>query len=931
MKELQLKIRNRLLIIALILLACALLQSSLTLAACDSFEPYGSCPDVNLAIRPSVGYINNVTYSNSTSGTGIQVYFKYIALDGHENITYTLNNKANGTCYTPISSPTNIASNNTCFEIRHDYDELVDGVWTRQNQTNITKPTKLDLRFEWWNTNLSRWQFNWSFEANVRTEFANPIYNSSSGEIIGFWMMQNNTLLGTTTEWEGINWSITIKGKSLIAQAQGQRGRFYQWNWDSTETANNIPISIVKMDNNSVDMMLTADFMIVAPKTFYRLGTIYDKSDMTTYENSAGLTKTNNTKVNNANTAFYHNLTGCSGAPALGSSGCGKKNNMSETFVITVSKNAYDVMLYNNNTVSPYYDTLKNEWTYEYWASNGSANRSQIYNETLRLANYGMTLSTANLRMYSMASGNPGRWNFSGTSSDIAQQVYDFGVALGNLGIRLYYYNSLQDGEPGDIFTIDQNTYFGTTTYAANYSYLSQNRNGNNETSFGNDAHIAYCMRQNMLNTVLLSNASRWASTGMYLDTEGANLIQNYYDARSNTSYAENGRKRMQMICQRNYSSIIHNAGFAITTENQGAFYSAGSMDQGEAALATSSGGSMANKGLMPSWYINSITEKMVVIDEGLRRCMFNWNDTNKWKYGVYGSDETQFQRCFTRARALRATTHLDGFTYDLHNVPDNLTIQMYYLSYELGKLMYAGDLKNETYQNQSNGAWMDLSTALAQGYDWKNASFHQEYTNGLHLYINLRSQSNHWLNITANGATRNIAQNGFYAYMEDGSFEEFYNDNNQSHWVKTSSYIYVYPKTSSVTLSGLGLSYYEPYAFYSSEQTNGLRSLGIVEPTTNYTATQPVLLYQRTYSESQSDLAELTTGGHFCARIFKGFELIILAIMVAVAIAIIFIIKNTGQEIGGLPQLFMLAIIVGIMVIVAIMIVGAIGGGYCG
>lgn len=837
-QELNNKLRNRWGLIALILLACTLLQSSLALALCDSFEPYGSCPDVNLAIRPNVSYVNDAYISGSSgfnASTGYSsaiVYFNYTSFNGTENVTYVFANKGNtsGQCYSPISSPTNIAANNTCFNVIHSF--IINGTSGKTGGVVLFKPTKMDPRFEFWLNN--KWQLKWAFETNVTyLAFTFDSNTKTLYRIVRYEAWDNNTNDSTT-----VNYSISIKGKSINVLATENSARFYQWNWDSTETYNNITLSVVQVQNNSVDMALTADFIIINNITknssFYRVGTIYDKSDFTTYENSAGLTKANLTKVNNANTAFYHNLTGLTGAR-----NSGRRRNMSETFVITISYNPYDMMLYNNNTVSPYYDTLKNEWTYEYWASNGSANRSQIYNETLRLANYGMNLDKANLRMYSMASGNPGRWNFSGTSSDIATQVYNFGTSLANLGVRLYYYNSLQDGEPGDIFTIDQNTYFGTTTYAANYSYLSQNSNGQNETSFGNDAHISYCMRQNMLTTVLIANATRWASTGMYLDTEGANLVHDYYDARINTSYVENGRKRFQIICQQNYSNILHNNGFILTTENQGGFYSAGRMDQGEAAISSSAGGSTGNKGLMPYDIIIGLSEKMVLIDEGLRRCMFNWNDTNKWKYGVYGSDETQFQRCFTRARALRATTHLDGFTYDLHNLPDNLTIQMYYMSYELGKLEYAGDLKNETYFNQE-GNWMDLSTALTNGYDWKNASFHQEYTNGLHLYINLRSQSNHWLNITANGATRNIPPNGFYAYMEDGSFEEFYNDNDQSHWVYAkNSFAYFYPKFSSVTFR-FPEDDYTFYEFYANEASNGKRVVASRQDITSYTTSNP-------------------------------------------------------------------------------------------
>ena len=75
-QELDNKLRLRWALIALIFLACAILQSNLALAACDSFEPYGSCPETNFAIRPSESYYNNVSFSNSTTGTSVQSYFR---------------------------------------------------------------------------------------------------------------------------------------------------------------------------------------------------------------------------------------------------------------------------------------------------------------------------------------------------------------------------------------------------------------------------------------------------------------------------------------------------------------------------------------------------------------------------------------------------------------------------------------------------------------------------------------------------------------------------------------------------------------------------------------------------------------------------------------------------------------------------------------
>jgi hypothetical protein len=114
-------------------------------------------------------------------------------------------------------------------------------------------------------------------------------------------------------------------------------------------------------------------------------------------------------------------------------------------------------------------------------------------------------------------------------------------------------------------------------------------------------------------------------------------------------------------------------------------------------------------------------------------------------------------------------------------------------------------------------------------------------------VYANLNRTG--WWNLTINGGVRRIPPNGLYAYMiNDTSFEMFFNDGNLSTWVKTPTYIYLYPKNDQTVTFRIGNdALYIPYVFYGDDSSNGLRALESRRSYSTYTTNNPTLMRVQT------------------------------------------------------------------------------------
>ena len=138
-------------------------------------------------------------------------------------------------------------------------------------------------------------------------------------------------------------------------------------------------------------------------------------------------------------------------------------------------------------------------------------------------------------------------------------------------------------------------------------------------------------------------------------------------------------------------------------------------------------------------------------------------------------------------------------------------------------ELIMNSEISNVSYINSSS-SYNSLSEAVLQSYDFNNSLIFEEWSNGLRIYANLNRTG--WWNFTAhNGKVLNLPPNGLYAYVwNDSSFEECFNCDNTSTWVKTPDYLYLYPKNDQTITFSVPREFYNAYVFYGDDSSNGRR-----------------------------------------------------------------------------------------------------------
>lgn len=807
-QELDNKLILRWGLITIILLACTILQSSLATALCDSFEPIGSCPETNYPLRPSVtNYTNMANKSGDTVDSVVNFTYRENVYP-FTNITYTWKNAANGTCWSAISG--NLHSN-SCLRGR------IDAI---NKSAYIVGIGGYSFNFDF-PTNHTKW----SYELTLRT-------NSWGFNGTHLWVINSFADGGESTT---INFTIWIEGKTLFATMTSPKVYTNLVSIDRVTSAPGLQdLYFFEIGNHSAASMYDQQgFYIVNRSVFFNTGFIYDKSDHSRFYTGT-FSRSNISFITDPRTFAYNNLTN------------GSRNHLNTTVYWIISQDIHDVFLNIPHDQNFMYDELKTDWFIESWFPPTSFDLRDEYNKSLRFSRYGMNMADAivlsHIYMSRADNMNWSSLNFQYNYPFVTGYVSNI-TSLSN-GLRHGMYTNFQDIFTYSVFyngsypighTNVSLTYNGRFVNATNHSMISRDWDGSLQNGYvGTVYHGRFCRRPDMLE-FSVGNQTSIGQNIMYIDTDGATTQdEDYIDYDFNDT--QRGRQRMNIYCLEQLYNEIEALGLPSIIEDLSPTLTAGlsTAGVGNKKYAITDGEAF-EMGLFPDYEVSMITEKELRTWGYPRRVFKDWADSTSKKYGALTTDESSLDRYITMSVAERKLLRLDNTDVEFHNFPDNISILMYYSGYKVGQLLYSSPITNITYGERN----YTTEEALILNYSFYNAFIHTTYSNGLHVYSNF-NQTPHWVNITINGAERDIPNNGFYAYMEDGSFEEFYNDANLSHWVYAkNSFAYFYPKGTSVTFN-LPEDDYTFYEFFSDSSSNGKRVVASRQDITSYTTSNP-------------------------------------------------------------------------------------------
>jgi len=823
--------------IGLLLLASthALTWDITTNEGCVHFEPLGSCPETGTN-----------TIRETGTGTNYRVSFDYNSSD--TNITYNIYIKANGTnfCYSPLAS--------SCFTIESDHPESA-------SKTNIYRGAEFNPQGQF--LIGSAWIAKSTSESTYKFENA-----SVQGR--NLIVYQNTTYCDGTCDEIIYKYNISIKGKTLITDVTANKRQVLKTDYGRIQTPNQI-ISLFEMDNLTMQMRNYTSPLIIN-NGFYLIGSILDLSNYA-YEYNGRTYNENSTKVRMIRGSQYVNLTDA--YPA----------SFHDTYFVIYSPDIKDVFLHNANNVATNYATAKNLFYVESLKRSASYSLNNVTKLIERYKNYGFDVENAVVTVQQFAEPLPDLCFYESPHTQAV--VTSFDTNMTNLGVtRWGIYNSLQDIYPSSGFYNSSGLNCSIDMNASDGSYFARDSNNATinawfESDYGGQSLMSkYDKRYEMFTKILLNNMTSWGSNVIMLDTEGATYyVDKYVDLTHNGYQA--GKRKEQRSAQQLYSDLLSDNGFLTITESGvGGFYASGVFDVITGGY--SSGRNQTKKGVLSYWYDTEICSHSVCTLEYPGRFFTNWSSfSDNWDDENYVlTRESDLDRYVVEGAATRKT--LKFMNHDVHNIPENLSILLFYSLRELNQLYNGAVLVDEVYGD------LTISQAAIAGYDFLNPRLQKNYSNGLRVYANLNRSG--WWNFTANGKSINLAPNGLYAY--DGSgFEECYNCDNTTHYVIVpGSYVYVYPKGGSVSVS-VPEEYYDVYHYYGDDSTNGRRLVGDDQLLTSITTAEVTYLQKVDYITADSAATR--------ERVELGFlgtlELFMLVIFVIIATTLILLIKGDG------------------------------------
>jgi hypothetical protein len=237
--------------------------------------------------------------------------------------------------------------------------------------------------------------------------------------------------------------------------------------------------------------------------------------------------------------------------------------------------------------------------------------------------------------------------------------------------------------------------------------------------------------------------------------------------------------------------------------------------------------------------YVYQLKEKSPIRQNYIDFFLMGWNGSITDKWG--NTYQTEFERFIVQNAVLGNLPSFTSWNKEYHNIPDNNTILNYYSSKKLSELTFSGRLTNVSYIYK--GGYLSASQANILNMTSDGQVIYEEWSNGLRIYANLNRTG--WWNVSVNGAMRNLPPNGLYAFIvNDSSFEECFNCDNTSTWVRTPTYIYLYPKNAQNVTFTFPENWYSGYSFYGDDSTNGRRLEFTPVEKSSYKTANPSILY---------------------------------------------------------------------------------------
>jgi hypothetical protein len=760
----------------------------------------GSCPETSFPLRPSVEYTNTIR-EDSTA-----YYLDYNGTD--MNITY-LFKKFTGNASGPWSPLSDAAWNYTAY---------YNGQVIRMEHPSNLNPT-------FWFTNGSETK-----EYLVGAYFGRIYRNitvqtlSNNALIIAV----NYTLVNKTSTWEYldselITYNITIKGKTVDVHIQGTNGK---WGYSSTiNSQGSIPIKPFDFDNSTYHTEGNQQVIIVNDLLFFNMGYIWDKSD-TSKMSKQDTTVSNSTTLNYKIRSDYYNLTD------------GTRNIVNDTLSITLSNKILDTTLNSKYSKLASYETLKNKW----FVLLNSPYNTSLWIQVQRLNNYGMDMSRSIIMSGQVGLQKPdfSNYSFPNTKANVYQSAMNISSIGGNMiaGIAFQDINVLSP-------FYNNTNYNGIFINATNYSFIMKATNESNIISYNNQYAARFDRRIEIYN-FLKQNLSDWGMNNyMYIDTEGGNTVSGtILDMDANSSIR--GRQSAQMPYRTTLFNQIRSDGRAVLTENFKRLWTVGVIDAGDGHLISEGNSSLM--GIYPDWVDTVMNPKQVVYSSRIAYFMNGWNISDTTYVVKYNEtrDNFDYDKRIVVGIVQKERPLLDSYISQQYAIPDNKTILQYFSMDKVTLLKYAAEIVNRSYVNTSSGKYESGDEWAIVSGDFRNVQIFEEWSNGLRIYANLNRTG--WWNLSINGAMRNLPPNGLYAYItNDSSFEECFNCDNTSTWVRTSEYIYLYPKNAQEITFSFPYNWYSGYSFYGDDSTNGRRLEFTLTEKSTYKTANPSILYKMT------------------------------------------------------------------------------------
>jgi len=845
----------------LVLVSVFLVQG--VLAACDSFEPLGACPETDLALRDSVTYTNTVREDSS------YYYFDYNGTD--MDITYRFTKAGNNSCWSPY------------------YVSCMDVYANDGSMKTITHPAKGDPKFEF--LNGTTYKQYYTYETLVLSNISKHYLGADDTVLFSYrYQLRDDTdSYSDIVDYEDVDFNISIKGKSLFITQVGSRGKWVSTTMDSVESAT-YNLTLFDFDTYSSEVRNAHEIIMIDNSLFYNIDFVFDKSKYTTDGNTDS-TYASSTKINYRKGAEYLNLSN------------GVRPNLNDTIFFVISDNVQDVLLNNPNERSSYYNTIKgNSW---YRAASTCGYNTCINTHTGRYYNYGLPVDTFEALWGSVGSQAPWPYNFSfGNTQSTLDNTHAY---LSPLNVGLSSYLVFQD--------IDQDSpIYNTTTYegifinGTNRSYVMKDSEGEPFYGWLTDYVVKYERRSDIYN-LNKQNISDWHNTFLNLDTEGANTLA-YTDREADSG--QNGSLSNQIPYRKQYLEEIQND-YYIFTENYEPLWTAGLIDAGDGSQGCCT--DLGNDGVIPDHGLTQINTKMVVSQPYIQYYMVGWdnNDTKDW--GDTPTDEFYHDRYIVESNVRGQRPLLDGHMAELHGIPENRTILQFYATDYITQLMYSSSINSIEYSD-GVGGWNTLSESLAQNYDFNNSIIKEVWNNGLTIIANLNRTG--WYNSTINNKVRNMPPNSIYAY--GAGIELFYNDNNQSHWISTPTYAYLYPKNDQTITFVIPEKNYEVFEYYDGERISQYTTTSQI----NSHQTSEVRYLRATTLSNVAQRAEKSYDD-LCTQGLSAFGLVSVALIALVGVAIIMMMMGRTVD---LPTMIIVMIVASIFMMIGIKIINALTGG---